>query len=183
MSEAAAGPPHSGLAARWRSVRPYLLVGAAVVLVIFVGPRFCRTPLLPAGAQVPAFSVRFLDPARGRLTAGDLRGRTCVLIFWTAWCPACKGMLPEVDRLAERRSGVRFVAIHSDGEVAPRAVAARVAPLRFLDHVLDGETILGSYRVSIFPTTYVVGSDGRVCDGFAGRADARDVARAVDACR
>jgi thiol-disulfide isomerase/thioredoxin len=171
------------IAERWAKVRPWAMVAAALAIGLFVVPRWCRTPLLPKGTQIPAFVLPRADDPSRTVSSQDLRGRRAVLYFWAVWCPACERMRPGLAALARERSDVAFLAIHSDGDVDPRAVAARAESLPGPTYLVGGESVIGSFRATTFPTTYVVGSDGRICDGFSGRADPSDVAEAIDACR
>jgi len=170
-------------AAWWAKLRPWVLVGAALAVAFFVMPRWCRTPLLERGTSAPAFSLPRVDRPGERVTTADLHGRRSVLFFWAVWCPACERMLPGLAALAAERPDVLFLAIHSDGGVDPRSVAERASKSAAMVHVTGGDGILGSWRASTFPTTYVLGADGRICDGFSGRTDPDDVAAAIDACR
>jgi thiol-disulfide isomerase/thioredoxin len=165
-----------------RRLRDLLLVGLAVAAILVFAPRACRSPLLADGTAAPAFSLPYVARA-GRLTLGELRGARAVLFFWAVWCPACKQMLPGLAAMARERTDVRFVAIHADGGVDPAAVEQRARPFAALTHVLEGERILGAYRATTFPTTYVLGADGRICWGHAGRISSDAVAAALDGCR
>jgi len=162
-------------------LKNFLLVAAALLLVVVFGPRMCRNQLLGRGSPAPAFSLSLLQQD-GRLTLGDLRGKPAVLFFWTVWCPYCKRMLPGLVALARERPGVRFVTIHADGQVDPADVEHAVRPYAGLTHALDGERILGSYRVDTFPSTYVIDAQGKICAGFVGNVSTDAVAHALDGC-
>ena len=59
---------------------------------------------------VPAgdFSLRALDGRRGRLM--DFRGKVVLINFWTTWCTACVGEMPELISL-QTQHGDRLVII------------------------------------------------------------------------
>jgi len=162
-------------------LKNFLLVAAALLLVVVFGPRMCRKDLLERGSPAPAFSLTLLLD-HGRLTLGDLRGKPAVLFFWAVWCPYCKKMLPGLDALARERREARFIAIHSDGQVDPADVERSARRFPDLTHTLDGERILGSYRVDTFPSTYVIDAQGRICAGFVGNTSSDAVAHALDDC-
>lgn len=166
---------------RRRSVRNFVLVAATLVLVALFGPRMCGSSLLASGTTAPPFSVTRVADG-DRVTLGDLRGRPAVLFFWAAWCKACKEMLPGLTALAAERRAVRFVALHGDGEVSTEAQAAQARSFPALEFAAGGERFLGAYRVTTFPTTYVLDADGRICGGVVGRASADVVARLLDRC-
>lgn len=166
---------------RRRAVRTAVMVGAALVAVALFGPRMCGEPLLASGAAAPPFSATRLDDG-SLLSLQDLRGRPAVLFFWAAWCRACKEMMPGLAALAAARPEVPFVALHADGQVPAAELAARTRRFPKLIVVEGGERCLGAYRVTTFPTTYVLDRDGRICGGVAGRASADVVAALLDRC-
>jgi thiol-disulfide isomerase/thioredoxin len=164
-----------------RRLRNFLLVAAALLLVVIFGPRMCQSRLLAPGTAAPAFSfVRIGAP--GRLTLGELRGKPAVLFFWAAWCPSCKEMLPGLAALAKERPGVPFVAVHADATVTVAAIAQRARQYPSLVFVEEGERMLGPYRVGTFPTTYVIDAAGRICGGFVGRTSGDAIAVLLDRC-
>lgn len=166
---------------RRRSLRNFVMVAAALALVVVFGPRMCGSSLLAAGTAAPPFTVTRVDDA-GRVTLGELRGRPAVLFFWAAWCKACKEMLPGLAALAAERRGTRFVALHGDGEVPTRELARHARPYPALEFTAGGEGFLGAYRVTTFPTTYVLDAEGRICGGLVGRSSADVVAGLLDRC-
>ncbi len=113
---------------------------------------------LHAGDEVPDFSAT--TPAGATVTRDDvLRGET-VLVFMSPHCEACETHLPSV-RLLGRDAAVVAVI---DGDLAESA------------HLLDGlqgeipvvlapreaTDMLERYRVTTYPSSYVVGADGRI---------------------
>ncbi|HRQ66637.1 MAG TPA: TlpA disulfide reductase family protein [Xanthomonadaceae bacterium] len=63
-----------------------------------------------ADLVLPAFSG---EPLRG----ADLEGRPLLLQFWASWCRSCMSLMDEVDELAERFPGVRYLAISLDDDI------------------------------------------------------------------
>jgi len=167
---------------RWgRVLRTGLMIAAALLVAAVFGPRMCRAPLLATGAAAPPFAaVRVADGAP--LTLRDLRGRPAVLFFWAAWCRACEAMMPGLAALAAERPAARFVALHGDGQVPTSALAVRAGRFPKLIVVEGAERFLGAYRVTTFPTTYVLDAEGRICGGVAGRVSPDVVAALLDRC-
>lgn len=166
---------------RRRVLRSVLMIAAALLAVALFGPRMCGTPLLAAGTAAPPFTTTRVDDG-APWTLQDLRGRPAVLFFWAAWCRACEAMMPGLAALAAERPGVRFVALHGDGQVPTGDLAARARRFPKLVVVEGGERFLGAYRVTTFPTTYVLDAGGRICGGVAGRASPDVVAALLDRC-
>ncbi len=93
--------------------------------------------------------------------------------FWATWCAPCVAEMPALQRLRERLAPrrVEVVAVNFQEN------AARIAPfverlgLTFpvvRDH--DG-TLRTAWNVTVFPTTFVVGPDGRIAWVATGEVD------------
>ncbi len=122
------------------------------------------------------------DPPR---SPPELAGRVTLLNFWGTWCPPCRRELPGLARLAARLAEeprFQLVAI-SCGPGGPDdrdEIAADTG--RFLDRsriTLDpwcdpaGMTrsiFATAYGFEAFPTTYLVGHDGRILRVWSGYA-------------
>lgn len=119
---------------------------------------------LPAlGAPMPAWQVTTLDGAR--VDSASLAGRPYVLSLWASWCGPCLVELPEIARvvesLAAQGTEVPVVAISVDER---RDTAVRTAKREHWRGLTLGWTDdrRGAFGMGALPTTWVVGSDGRV---------------------
>ena len=117
---------------------------------------------------LPAARFTTLDGAPR--TLADYAGKPVVLNLWATWCIPCVAELPELDRLAA--SGVVVLAVSAD-----RGGAATVRPFaasHHLDHLtvlLDpGNAAVGALGVAGFPTTLLIGADGRLRGTMEGPA-------------
>ncbi len=70
------------------------------------------------GRAAPDFELTRTDGAT--VSLADLRGEPAVIVFWTAWCPACKEEAPRINKLAERYEprGVRVLGINIQDSLA-----------------------------------------------------------------
>lgn len=176
--------------------RPILWAALAVVIV------GCSRPDLhhPAiGKGVGPLPITALADAER--PAPSLVGRVTLLNFWGTWCPPCRRELPGLARLAARLEGdprFQLVAV-SCGPGGPDdrdEIAADTG--RFLERSgvsLDAwcdpsgmtRTIFASaYGFDAFPTTYLVGHDGRILrvwTGYAGKDEAEMAAAIVEALK
>ncbi len=110
------------------------------------------------GDTAPDFQMTKMDGLP--ISTSDLKGHPSVLVFWTAWCPACKEEAPNINRLAaeyeakgvkvlginikesEERTasgieefGIRYpVARDADAAVASRYNVIGTPTIIFLDH-------------------------------------------------
>lgn len=119
--------------------------------------------LLAHGSAAPDWKLSTSEGLQRQLS--DQRGNTVVLMFWAAWNPASRALLPEIEELQQRLrgSGVRFFGIsiwdEDDGAAARRAAAEAGATFGLLRGT---ESVLRAYRVSVAPTIYVLDRDGRI---------------------
>ena len=129
----------------------------------------------PASRSVPSLSLP--DLQRQKQTLSSLRGSVVVLNFWASWCEPCVAEMPSLLRLAETRGddGVVVLAINYQES------AAKIRS--FLETVLgevpgtmpvlldaDGAAAKAWTR-RVFPTTVLVGRDGRPRWSVVGEFD------------
>lgn len=125
-----------------------------------------------AQLELPAFSG---EPLRGV----DLDGRPLLLQFWASWCRSCMSLMDEVDELAERFPGVRYLAISIDDDIeAGQRYLDRLAlfatrPDRFY---FDREGELKS-RLAVLsvPTFIIVDATGEVVHRHVGHINSAEL--------
>jgi hypothetical protein len=130
-------------------------------------------PLLKTGEKVPPF--RGLD-LEGQPVAIAYTGKESVrvLLYFTPACPYCHDQFPYWRQVAERAPSPRFevIGLVSDKEdragVATylRSVGCEQLPVAFV----PGDVII-AHKLSMTPTTLVVGNDGRVERVWPGKWD------------
>ena len=141
-------------------------------------PRFFRTALLaactlllacaaqageirPWQGKVPALALPDLEGREH--TLAQYKGKVVVLNFWATWCEPCRAEMPSMQKLAEKFGTDKLVVLgvnYQEGEPRIR---------RFLTQNPVGFTILmdregvatKSWITRVFPTTVIIGPDGR----------------------
>ena len=131
------------------------------------------------GQVPPDFSLAGLDGQTVKLS--EQRGKVVVLDFWGTWCVPCRIAMPRLQAMHERYADKPFAVLPIDvGD--PKPLVARFAAQNgfTLPFLLDAELAVSrAYDVSIFPTTYVIGADGKVRARFFGIDDEAGLNAAV----
>ena len=143
----------------------------------------------PAADNAPAFDVqpwnsRTPPPAlvgadlNGKQwRVADLRGRAVLINFWASWCEPCRAEMPSLQRLAEQHAGdVVVLAVNFKEPTA--SVQRFVHNTGLTLPVLQDPqgSIARAFGVRIFPSTVLIGRDGRVHSVVRGELDWTGVA-------
>jgi thiol-disulfide isomerase/thioredoxin len=133
----------------------------------------------PAGTPTPPLSLPAWEAPAWSLA--EARGQVVVINFWASWCEPCRAEMPSLAQLAQRHAADRLRVVTVNFRETDAAIR------RFLAHTpidlpilrdADGEAAR-AWRVSLFPTTVVIGRRGRPAFTVLGELDwASDVARA-----
>lgn len=110
----------------------------------------------------PDFTVETRAGKSFRLA--DHIGRQIVILnFFASWCGPCRLEMPELGRFLGSRAGEPIVLLGIDAGESPEVVDAFVKELALAFPVaIDEGDLQKKYSVDSFPTTVVIGADGRV---------------------
>lgn len=157
-------------------IRP-LLAAAALIAAAFL---FAAFPLHAAelkpwtGGATPALDLQDLEGAQRALHA--YRGKVVVLNFWATWCEPCREEMPSLNQLRLSLKGmpVEMFAVNvGEGEGRINAFLGKV-PVDF-PVLLDRDARASkAWKVRLMPTTFILGTDGRVRYSFSGARDWSD---------
>lgn len=137
-----------------------------------------RTVSTPTGSPAPDFDLPFLDG--GRIHLAETRGSVVVLAFWATWCEPCRAELPQLDRLKQKLTDVRFYAVNIETLDRKSAIGEfRSATHLTLPIVLDGGPASETYHVETIPHLVVLGRDGRVRSSLDGTHSMNDIEAAI----
>ena len=151
---------------RWLALAALAALPAAALPV----PVPLRRPW-PTGRATPELSLPGLDGTPWTLAAQ--RGRVVALNFWASWCEPCRAEMPSLAALAQRheRDGLVVVAVnHKEGVGTIRAYTERVPVDLPILRDADGRAAR-AFDARVFPTTVLVGRDGRAAFSVVGEAD------------
>lgn len=122
---------------------------------------FCLTPLMAAavetGAPAPEFTLKDLQ---GRdVSLGDFKGRLVLLKLATTWCPTCKQLSAEIDKigafLKERDVVVLEVFLQDSETMVEKYLGGTTPPMTF-HALLDDGQVYKDYSVYVIPRLLVV---------------------------
>lgn len=134
--------------------------GVATVAVIERGLSGWRDAQVMAGSLAPEFT---LTSTTGNVySLVELRGTPVLVTFGASWCPACRREAPLLDAFAREypQVAVFFVANESDaGDVQGFKADLDLDFAVLMDR--DG-TVTRAYRVSAYPTTFLIDAEGRI---------------------
>lgn len=136
-----------------------------------------ETARWPAGQATPDFSLADGQGKTWKLS--QARGKVVIVNFWASWCEPCRAEMPSLQQLADfYGNDLVVLAVNfkeRDAKVAQFAQAAGLSLPMPMDR--DG-AVAASYGVKIFPSTIVVGKDGKARLRLTGEVDwtSREVA-------
>jgi peroxiredoxin len=129
------------------------------------------------GNQAP--EVTFISIAGNKINTADLRGKVVMVNFWATSCTTCVREMPAmVDTYNKfKGQGLEFIAVamHYD---PPNYVLnfTETRKLPFTVALDAGGDIAKSFGdVTLTPTTFVIGKDGRILKRYVGEPDFTEV--------
>jgi thiol-disulfide isomerase/thioredoxin len=149
-----------------------VLIAAGLRAEIKVGDAF---PDL-AGAGVVPLAGGALPKTAGKVTLVD---------FWASWCAPCKASFPAMAKLHTdfAARGLVVAAVSVDEKAAPAEAFARKLAPPFATLLDRDKKLVSAVAVPAMPTSYLVGTDGRVkaiYQGFHGDDTDRVVRRDIE---
>jgi len=121
------------------------------------------------GDPVPA-ALSLKDINGGLVTRTDYTGQVTLVNFWASWCPPCVEEIPALNRLREIMQGQPFELISIDYAEDAGIIRKFLQTMEVEFPVLldaDGR-VSASWKVLVYPSTFVIGADGRIVYGVNG---------------
>ena len=144
-------------------------IGLLLCLPLLAHAQFQKFPW-PASQATPVLDAPDLQGQRW--TNERLKGHTVVLNFWATWCAPCKEELPSLQTLHELSAGEPLVVGVNVRE--PATPVKRYLKATGIDFpvLLDAQGELARrWGVTVYPTSFVIGPDGRVRWRIQGEVD------------
>jgi thiol-disulfide isomerase/thioredoxin len=125
----------------------------------------------PAGKAAPALSLLDVEGKSWSLHA--LKGKVVLLNFWATWCEPCRAELPSLEALAARHAHEGLTVLTVNYQESVPAIQRFLALAPFSLPVLldrDGQAAR-AWTPRIFPSTVLIGRDGRPTQVVIGEVD------------
>jgi cytochrome c biogenesis protein CcmG/thiol:disulfide interchange protein DsbE len=150
---------------KWMRTLMLLAGGLLVVAALVIGfTRNGSASLAPAqiGQPLGNFTLQNLDGTP--VSLADYSGRMVLINAWATWCPPCRAEMPALNDYyqAHKNQGFVILAINAGDAQSQAAAFAQQLGLAF-PVLLDPDTrLLDSLGIHSFPTSILLGRDGRV---------------------
>jgi thiol-disulfide isomerase/thioredoxin len=158
---------------------------AGLLLAAGVDAAAASTLVKWTGGKTPALKLADADGRERSLS--DWRGKTVVVNFWATWCEPCRDEMPSLERLKARFAGKPFdVVAVNVGESRERVARfTRDVPVTFPIIYDKDSAAAKTWKVRGYPTSYVLGPDGRIRYYFVGELDwaSDEVVRLIEGVR
>ena len=157
----------------WTRLRSNRYASWAIDITVMLGIFFLITQwqsrhLIDHKEPAPDFSLSTLD-GKDRVSLESLKGKPTVLVLWAPWCGVCGAESSTISALRDSvgdKANVVSIALEYE----------QVADVQgFVDkHEVDYPVLLGNkaltdaFKVSAFPTVYILDEDGKVSSSLVG---------------
>jgi peroxiredoxin len=114
------------------------------------------------GQIAPDFELQTTGGERFRLSE-NIGKKMIVLNFFATWCGPCREEMPELNRYFNEHRAESFYLIGVDSDEKPDVVKGFVDEMKVdFPIAIDSGPVQGQYGVTAFPTTVIIGVDGKV---------------------
>ena len=122
------------------------------------------TQLKPYHGQVQPRPFTLTDAEGSIFKVGDFKHKVTVINFWATWCPPCVEEIPSLNRLKQAMQGKPFELISINYAETPQHIRNFMRKVAVDFPVLVDPTgeLAGQWNVVAFPSTFVIGPDGKI---------------------
>jgi peroxiredoxin len=150
-------------------------VFAAVLLAAISSPIYASEnhPIAPA--------IYVTDISGHRLDLSSYRGKVVVLNFWVTWCEPCRAEIRELIELQNRFRdwGLAVIGIAREDNLASVQTACKQLNVNY-PVALVSKKLSAVFGGVGFPTTFVIGRDGRIYSKHIGATNLRALQDGVE---
>lgn len=119
-------------------------------------------PVLPWAVTLPDGKL---------LSSESLKGKVVLVNFWATWCPYCRKEKPVIDAFWQDHRARGFEVISISVDDSPQKIAAwmRDKGYAFMAAPTNASVAAAFGDVTSVPTSFIVGTDGRIRHKIAGQ--------------
>jgi thiol-disulfide isomerase/thioredoxin len=164
----------------------FLRYGLLAVAIIGLGMSLGYIVFQPAddhdhdGAAGDSIETQLVldTPSGGTLVFADMEGEILILDFWATWCAPCISEIPHYNELHAHYEGkgVHLIGVTLESGSAEDVVAFAQDPAHAIHYplVMGNDEVVDTYGpIWGFPTTVLVGPDGKVAKTWIGPGAAK----------
>ena len=110
-------------------------------------------------------AIDLLDANGKRYIRKNYIGKVTVVNFWATWCPPCVEEIPSLNRLRDKMKDEPFELISINYAESKESIQAFLKRVDVDFPVLldeTGEVSSSQWNVLVFPSTFVIGTDGKI---------------------
>jgi thiol-disulfide isomerase/thioredoxin len=126
-------------------------------------------PPLKVLMDAPEFEIRNVQGGEP-ISSKDFKGKILVVDFWATWCVPCKVEVPEYNRIRARLKdrGVEFLGVTFESSLDDTREFVKEFEMLYPVGIATDEidVAFGGHRG--FPTTFLIGKDGKVYRNIMG---------------
>ena len=129
--------------------------------------------LIPIGEKAPSFTAETVDGGSVSVGEGGQGGaQAMMLVFFASWCPHCNNEAPILSDLEDQYEDLQLVMVGIDNTQgdSPEKVREFVERYDIESPAVYDPSLGPEYRVSGYPTTYVLNGDNEVVGAHSGEA-------------
>lgn len=140
---------------------------------------------LKVDERAPDFQLTTLTGESVKLS--DYRGKKIILNFWASWCPPCRYEMPYMEDYYKENKGhdnVEILAVNlttKERGNLPDKISEFVDNYKLSFPILldaDGD-LLNLYRVTAYPTTYIINTEGLITAKVSTALDDKKIKKLI----
>ncbi len=144
--------------------------------------------------KTAAFDFVLMDQNQNEHRLSDYKGKVVFLNFWATWCPPCKKEMPDIEELYkeynQNEKDVIFLTVANpksdaypnNSDVSKEEILEFIEENGYTFPVLFDETgeVLSDYRISAFPTTFLIDMEGNIYGYAPGQISKEIMVNAIN---
>jgi thiol-disulfide isomerase/thioredoxin len=122
------------------------------------------------GQRPPAPGFTLIGIYGQKVSLKSYRNEVVLVNFWAAWCGPCRAEIPELRNLKERygSDGFQIVGVAMDDDAQPVREFSQQFRINYPVLMADDKIASLFGGISVLPTTFLIGRDGRIDDLVQG---------------